>query len=83
MTSKTVSNSTLAVQNPAEQQHTANSWFTFHGDWPIAIILGILGILTFVPLIMLLELSFKSQQQMADAMWLPSWPLYFQNYLKA
>jgi ABC-type glycerol-3-phosphate transport system permease component len=43
----------------------------------------VLGLLTFVPLIMLLELSFKSQQQMADAMWLPAWPLHFQNYIKA
>ncbi|CAN5840752.1 carbohydrate ABC transporter permease [soil metagenome] len=83
MTTKTVSNSTLAVQNKAEQQHAANSWFTFHGDWSIAIILTILGVLTFIPLIMLLELSFKSQQQMADAMWLPSWPLYVKNYVKA
>ncbi|MCX6046533.1 MAG: carbohydrate ABC transporter permease [Chloroflexi bacterium] len=83
MTTKTVSNSTLAVQDQTEQQHTANSWFTFHGDWPIAIILTILGVLTFIPLIMLLELSFKSQQQMADAMWLPSWPLYVKNYVKA
>jgi len=32
---------------------------------------------------MLLELSLKSQQQMADAMWLPAWPLYFKNYIKA
>ncbi len=83
MTTKTVSNATLAVQDQAEQQHRANSWFTFHGDWSIAIILTILGVLTFIPLIMLLELSFKSQQQMADAMWLPSWPLYVKNYVKA
>jgi ABC-type glycerol-3-phosphate transport system permease component len=47
------------------------------------LVLAILGFLTFVPLIMLLELSFKSQQQMADAMWLPAWPLHVQNYLKA
>ncbi len=84
MTSKTVlSNPTVAVQTQTAQLRTTRRWFSFRGDWPIAIILGILGVLTFVPLIMLLELSFKSQQQMADAMWLPSWPLYFQNYLKA
>jgi ABC-type glycerol-3-phosphate transport system permease component len=52
-------------------------------DLPIALVLAVLGLLTFVPLIMLLELSFKSQQQMADAMWLPAWPLHFQNYIKA
>jgi ABC-type glycerol-3-phosphate transport system permease component len=52
-------------------------------DLPIALILGVLGLLTFVPLILLLELSFKSQQQMADAMWLPAWPLHLQNYSKA
>lgn len=84
MTSKTVlPKSTLPVQTQAEQRHTANSWFTFHTDWLIGLVLAILGVLTFIPLIMLLELSFKSEQQMADAMWLPSWPLYFQNYVKA
>lgn len=57
--------------------------FRWRGDWSIALVLLILGFLTFVPLIMLLELSFKSQQQMADAMWLPAWPLYFKNYVKA
>jgi len=84
MTSKTVlPKPTLPVQTQAEQRHTANSWFTFHTDWLIGLVLAILGVLTFIPLIMLLELSFKSEQQMADAMWLPSWPLYFQNYVKA
>lgn len=84
MTSKTVLPETrIPVQTQTEQRHAANSWFTFHSDWLIGITLAILGVLTFVPLIMLLELSFKSEQQMADAMWLPSWPLYFENYIKA
>lgn len=52
-------------------------------DWGIAFVLGSLGFLTFVPIIMLLQLSFKSEQQMADAMWLPTLPLRTINYLKA
>jgi ABC-type glycerol-3-phosphate transport system permease component len=47
------------------------------------ITLTILGFLTFVPLIMLLQLSVKSEQQMADSMWLPTWPMRFQNYDRA
>jgi len=47
------------------------------------ITLAILGFLTFVPLIMLLQLSVKSEQQMADSMWLPTWPMRFQNYDRA
>lgn len=50
---------------------------------PIGIILGVLGFLTFVPVIMLLTLSLKSQQQMADSMWLPTWPLRLRNYERA
>ncbi len=52
-------------------------------DWIISLVLGILGFLTFVPVIMLLELSFKDMQQMAEAMWLPTWPLHWVNYIKA
>ncbi len=84
MTSKTaLPEPTLPIQTQSGQRHAANSWFTFHTDWLIGLVLAILGLLTFVPLVMLLELSFKSEQQMADAMWLPSWPLYFENYIKA
>lgn len=64
-------------------QQTAKPRLRWRGDWSIALVLLILGFLTFIPLIMLLELSLKSQQQMADAMWLPAWPLYFKNYIKA
>lgn len=64
-------------------QQTAKPRFRWRGDWSIGLVLLILGFLTFIPLIMLLELSLKSQQQMADAMWLPAWPLYFKNYIKA
>ncbi len=52
-------------------------------DLPISVVLGVLGFLTFVPLLMLLQLSFKSQQQMADSMWLPTLPLRLVNYVKA
>ena len=50
---------------------------------PPIIVLTFLGFLTFVPVIMLLQLSFKDMQQMADAMWLPALPLHFNNYAKA
>ncbi len=52
-------------------------------DWPLVTVLGILGLLTFLPVIMLLELSFKSPQQMADSMWLPTLPLRMVNYAEA
>jgi len=73
----------ISEQTAMVRRHTASRWMTWNSDWPIAIVLLILGFLTFVPLIMLVELSLKSQQQMADAMWLPSLPLYFKNYAKA
>jgi len=57
--------------------------FRLGDDWKIALLLAILGFLTFVPVLLLLGLSFKDQQQMADAMWLPSWPLHLRNYVKA
>jgi len=85
MQSKTVLAQTpIAHTGSAQaQRRTANPWRFVRGDWPIALVLLILGFLTFVPLLMLLELSFKSQQQMADAMWLPTWPMYVKNYAKA
>lgn len=61
---------------------TARRW-RIKSDWIISLVLGILGFLTFVPVIMLLELSFKDMQQMAEAMWLPTWPLHWINYVKA
>lgn len=73
----------IAEQTDMVRRHTASRWMTWNSDWPIAIVLLILGLLTFVPLIMLVELSLKSQQQMADAMWLPTLPLYLKNYAKA
>ena len=73
----------IAEQTAMVRRHTASRWMTWNSDWPIAIVLLILGLLTFVPLIMLVELSLKSQQQMADAMWLPTLPLYLKNYAKA
>ena len=73
----------IAEQTAMVRRHMASRWMTWNSDWPIAIVLLILGLLTFVPLIMLVELSLKSQQQMADAMWLPTLPLYLKNYAKA
>src|SRR5512134_2302449 len=57
--------------------------FGRRGDLPIILVLGGLGFISFVPIIMLLQLSFKDMQQMADAMWLPAWPLHLKNYAKA
>ncbi|MBM3190938.1 MAG: carbohydrate ABC transporter permease, partial [Chloroflexi bacterium] len=52
-------------------------------DLGIGIVLGILGFLTFVPVIMLLQLSVKTEQQMANSMWLPTWPMRLINYRRA
>jgi len=60
-----------------------NRKFRISSDWTISAALGVLGFLTFLPLIILLELSLKSQQQMADAPWLPSYPFRLVNYAKA
>jgi len=57
--------------------------FRIPSDWVLSIILGLLGFLTFVPLLMLLQLSLKSEQQMADSMWLPTFPFRWVNYVKA
>ena len=57
--------------------------FRIPSDWILSIILGLLGFLTFVPLLMLLQLSLKSEQQMADSMWLPTFPFRWVNYVKA
>jgi ABC-type glycerol-3-phosphate transport system permease component len=46
-------------------------------------ILSGLGFLTFFPVLMLIELSFKTQQQMANSMWLPTLPLRLVNYFNA
>lgn len=71
------------VSRPVQRLHpTARRW-RIKSDWIISLVLGILGFLTFVPVIMLLELSFKDMQQMAEAMWLPTWPLHWINYVKA
>lgn len=55
----------------------------FTGQTGIVVLLTFLGILTFIPLLMLIQLSFKDMQQMADSMWLPVTPLYAKNYVKA
>jgi ABC-type glycerol-3-phosphate transport system permease component len=56
---------------------------SFRSDRIITTILVVLGFITFLPFIMLLQLSLKSEQQMADSMWLPAWPLKFTNYYTA
>jgi ABC-type glycerol-3-phosphate transport system permease component len=57
--------------------------FRISRDWFIILLLSFLGFITFVPLIMLIQLSFKDMQQMAVNQWLPAWPLHFRNYVVA
>ena len=52
-------------------------------DWFLGAVLGILGVITFIPIIMLLQLSLKDIQQIAVSMWLPTAPLHYENYLRA
>ena len=52
-------------------------------DLLIGLILGIAGFITFIPVILLIEFAFKSRQQMADARWLPTLPLHFENFGRA
>lgn len=73
---------TPASQPAQPLRPVARRWH-IKSDWVISLVLGILGFLTFVPVIMLLELSVKDMQQMAEAMWLPTWPLHWVNYVKA
>jgi ABC-type glycerol-3-phosphate transport system permease component len=47
------------------------------------LILGIAGFITFIPVTLLIEFAFKSRQQMADARWLPTLPLHFENFGRA
>ena len=75
------------VSATAEPKSTARAIprrrFRITSDVGMGIVLGILGFLTFVPVIMLIELSFKSEQQMADSMWLPTWPPRLRNWDRA
>ena len=64
-------------------RHPARRRFRIPRDWFLATVLGILGFITFVPVIMLLLLSFKDEQQMAVAMWVPTLPLHLVNYARA
>ena len=52
-------------------------------DVGLGIVLGLLGFLTFLPVLMLFQLSVKTEQQMAEHMWVPTWPMKFGNYEKA
>ncbi len=73
----------VAVQAPPAGRPSTRSRLQLSRDWGRAGVLALLGFLTFIPLIMLLQLSFKSEQQMADAMWLPSLPPHVENYVRA
>ncbi len=55
----------------------------FRENWFVLIVLIILGLITFIPVLMLLQLSLKDMQQMADSMWLPVFPFHFKNYEKS
>jgi ABC-type glycerol-3-phosphate transport system permease component len=63
--------------------HPSARRFRLPRDLSINLILGLLGFVTFVPVLMLLQLSLKGEQQMANSMWLPQFPLHFENYLTA
>ena len=79
-----MSSSSLANQVSTEGVgRRSQGRFQISSDMQIGIVLMILGFLTFVPVIMLLELSFKTEQQMADYMWLPTFPLRLYNYVRA
>ena len=66
------------VHRPATKRR-----FRVSRDFWLVTVLSILGFLTFVPVLMLLQLSFKDDQQMASSMWLPVLPLHLRNYSKA
>jgi len=68
-----------AVRSPSRARRSKG----IGSDVGIGILLAILGFLTFVPVLMLIQLSLKSEQQMAEHMWLPTWPMSFHNYAKA
>ena len=74
------------ITNAPDGGHVVNMpqrRFRISRDWSIALVLSILGFITFIPLIMLFELSFKDEQQMAVSQWLPAWPLHLRNYYVA
>jgi ABC-type glycerol-3-phosphate transport system permease component len=72
-----------SIPTPADMLHPVGRRSSFRFQWGLVAVLAALGLLTFLPVIMLLQLSFKDMQQMADAMWLPALPLHFVNYAKA
>lgn len=72
-----------AVQASKATRPIPRRTFRWKSDWSLSVILAILGFITFMPVLMLLELSFKDQQQMATSMWLPVLPLHVMNYVKA
>lgn len=61
----------------------SSSGSLFKENWFVLLTLIILGFITFIPVLMLLQLSLKDMQQMADSMWLPVFPLHFRNYEKS
>jgi multiple sugar transport system permease protein/raffinose/stachyose/melibiose transport system permease protein len=61
----------------------SSSGSLFKENWFVLLTLIILGFITFIPVLMLLQLSLKDMQQMADSMWMPVFPLHFRNYEKS
>jgi len=81
MTTTIIAPSSRGAEKPTRK--VTRRRFRISRDWTLGLILGTLGLVTFVPLIMLFELSFKNEQQMADALWLPALPLHVGNYVRA
>jgi ABC-type glycerol-3-phosphate transport system permease component len=52
-------------------------------DWHLNLILGILAIITYVPLVVVLFNSFKDTRQFFTQFWLPQWPLHLDGYSRA
>ncbi len=52
-------------------------------DWPLNLALFFLAFLTYVPFFMMLQNSFKDNQQFFAQFWLPAFPLHFENYSRA
>lgn len=52
-------------------------------DWPLNLALLVLALLTYLPFVMMVQQSFKDNQQYFTSFWLPTFPLHFENYTKA
>ena len=79
----TIEEKTTLQGPPGERIHPVGNRHRVPTDLGLTIVLGILGFLTIIPVLMLLQLSTKTEQQMADHMWLPAFPLHLNKYLSA